>query len=323
MEKGNNFHQGQLLCACRVHFNDVFRLSLDKMASWWVKPEAAMMLFWGVGRVPWLAMPSIGVEVLGVCTVHWLPTHLHFFINILVASIHLICHTEECTFSVSPRGWAGSHKVSFPRQQLLKVEAMKVDAEGNFVELSPRLDNFHDVPNKGKGPKKKTTSYKGPDKHGHYPSYRITLRESTNNESEQTGDSVDGAVKLPDVSLAKLAPFLDQGENREEFTIIIRKYNIRQSRRRVKTTVQKIDSYIKNRRHKLTVKENCPPSWQGILLLVLGIFGLLLTLLIGQFWEPEAHSNMRGPGTRSRTTPDYKGRRPQIQSTGRRFNKAY
>jgi len=73
----------------------------------------------------------------------------------------------------------------------------------------------------------------------------------------------------------------------------------------------------------LTVKENCPPSWQGILLLVLGIFGLLLTLLIGQIWEPEAHSNTQGPGTRSQTTPDYKGRRPQIQCTGHRFNKAY
>jgi len=66
-----------------------------------------------------------------------------------------------------------------------------IPEKGNFVELSPRLDNFQDVPDKGKGPKKKTTSYKGPDTHGHCPSYRITLRESTNNESEQTVDSVD------------------------------------------------------------------------------------------------------------------------------------
>ena len=112
-------------------------------------------------------------------------------------------------------------------------------------------------------------------------------------------------------------------ERGEEFTlnIIIRKFGINQSRRRVKTTVQKIDSYIKRRRHKLTVKENTPPAWQGILLLVLGIFGLLLTMLIGQYWEPPEKKRQTGPGTRARSTPDYKGKRPQMAAPRR--SKAY
>jgi hypothetical protein len=243
-----------------------------------------------------------------------------------VASIHLICHTEECTVSITPRGWLGTHKVQFPRHQLIKAESIKVDAEGNFVALSPRLDDFVDKPRKGKK-KGTTTSYKGPDQRGHYPSYRITLRErkKTETNNEQTGDSVDGSSvpeesmtnEIKDAALTDIKPFMK--ENAEgELTIIVRAFNINQSRRRVKTTVQKIDSYIKKRRHKLTVKENTPPSWQGILMLVLGIFGLLLTLLAGQFWDPSPEKRQSGPGTRTRSTPDYKGKRPHLSSNANR-----
>ena len=198
---------------------------------------------------------------------------------------------------------------------------MKVTKAGTFVSLSPRLDDFVDPPKKGK--KKTTTSYKGPDNNGHYPSYRITLRDASNNQqqrsSEQTGDSVDGGAEIvEDVSLAPLDAFLERGEG-DERSIIIRQFGIQQSRRRVKTTAQKIDSYVKRRRHKLTVKENAPPSWQGILLLVLGLFGLLLSLLIGQFWEEAAPTRRQsGPGARSRTTPGMQGRRSQYGSSSQR-----
>lgn len=255
------------------------------------------------------------------------------------ASIHLTCHTEECTFSITPQGWNKSHKVVFPRHQLIRAEAMKVTKEGMFVELSPRLDNFKDLPGKGKQKyKKKTTSYKGPDQNSHYPSYRITLRDASDSKppkadnNEQTGDSVDGSaeVEIDDVRLTDVMSFMEKGEN-DEYTIIIRQFGINQSRRRVKTTVQKIDSYIKRRRHKLTMKENAPPSWQGILLLVLGLFGLLLSLLIGQFWdEPNnGHNNNKnkrqsGPGARAtkRVTPGQRsqyGIMPSSASRGKKY----
>lgn len=209
----------------------------------------------------------------------------------------------------------------FPRSQLIRAEAMKVTKDGTFVSLSPRLDDFVDPPAKGKGKKKKTTSYKGPDQNSHYPSYRITLRDASNNKqanSEQTGDSVDGSAEPEDVSLAAVDAFMERGEG-DERTIIIRQFGIQQSRRRVKTTAQKIDSYIKRRRHKLTVKENAPPSWQGILMLVLGLFGLLLSLLIGQFWDEATPTRRQsGPGARSRTTPVMKGKRPQYGSNQRK-----
>lgn len=223
----------------------------------------------------------------------------------MTASIHLICHTQECTFSITPKGWKGSHTITFPRHQLVKAESMKVDEAGEYVSISPRLDDFDDIPQKGKNKnRKKSTSYKGPDKRGHYPSYRLTLREFEEmpdhhgnvKDREDIGDEKEDG-EMDSVRLTMLEDWMERGP---EFTLnlIIRKHGIFQSRRRVKTTVQKIDSYIKRRRHKLTVKENTPPSWQGILMLVLGIFGLLLTMLIGQYWEPEEPKRTRGPGTR-------------------------
>ena len=208
---------------------------------------------------------------------------------------------------------------------------MKVTKEGNFISLSPRLDDFVDKPGKGKkGKKGQTTSYKGPDQNGHYPSYRIVIREKSKfqDNNEQTGDSVDGSSvdngEIDDASLEAVKPFMEVNEE-GDLTIILRQYNIYQSRRRVKTTVQKIESYIKKRRHKLTVKENTPPAWQGIVMLVLGIFGMLLTLLAGQFWEPSEDKKPRrqsGPGTRPKTTADaYKGRRPQMSNASAGLNR--
>jgi hypothetical protein len=250
--------------------------------------------------------------------------------SFLVASISLVCHTEECTFSITPHGWNGHHKVTFPRSQLVNVEGVKVTKAGDFVDLSPRLDNFHDKPraskNKSKHNAKQSTSYKGPDQNGHYPSYRLTLRETS---GEQTGDSVPGdpelSNRMKDTPLTNVKLFMDDVDgDRSAFTFILRKMNIYQSRRRVKSTVQKIDSYIKRRRHKLTVKESTPPSWQGILLLVVGIFGIVLTALIGQFSESDETPKRRqgGPGTRAQTPTDYKGKRPSVASAPRR-SKAY
>jgi hypothetical protein len=250
--------------------------------------------------------------------------------------MNLICHTEECTFSITPHGWNGNHKITFPRTQLVNVEAVKVTKRGDFVDLSPRLDNFNDKPrpNKGKGKnyKQQSTNYKGPDQNGHYPSYRLTLREITSGE-QQTGDSIPGDPELSnqvkDTPLTTVKPFLDDVDGTHTaFSFILRKMNIDLSRRRVKSTVQKIDSYIKRRRHKLTVKESTPPSWQGIVMLILGIFGLVLILLLGQFTDDSDETTygkrQGGPGTRTQTPTDYKGKRPTVASGGSsRRSKAY
>ena len=59
--------------------------------------------------------------------------------------------------------------------------------------------------------------------------------------------------------------------------------------------IQKIESYVKRRRQKLVVRENSPPSWQGVLLMVFGGIGIILAALLGQFQEETA---VKGPGVR-------------------------
>jgi hypothetical protein len=72
--------------------------------------------------------------------------------------------------------------------------------------------------------------------------------------------------------------------------------------------VNKVDTYVKQRRDKLVLKENASLSVWGILQLIFGIFMLLLTILLGQFMEESKPRRHGGPGARqqqsaSKTTP--------------------
>jgi len=222
------------------------------------------------------------------------------------ASIWLTCHAQECTLDVTPRGNKGTTTIQFPRRQLVRVESVKTDKRGMFVAVSPRLDDFNDVKKGGKGPgsmNKQKTSYKGPDLDGNYPSYRIVLRDGGNNKQRRNDDDDDDddAVfsKETDLSPIRTHAMYSDGD----LSLIMRKFKIHQSRRRVTTVVKKIDSYIKNRRQRLVIKENSAPCWQGIVCMIIGLLGFLLSLLLGQFWDGEdylskASGRQGGPGAR-------------------------
>lgn len=83
----------------------------------------------------------------------------------------------------------------------------------------------------------------------------------------------------------------------------MRKFNLGQTKRRTRTMKGKIDSYINLKRHQLIIKENAAVSWKGILALVFGLFLLMLTFLIGQFYEEPTTRQMGGP----RQTPKRAG----------------
>merc|ERR1711966_644159 len=80
-----------------------------------------------------------------------------------------------------------------------------------------------------------------------------------------------------------LAPFAISLSN-NEYIIHPRDFNL-QTRRLARTIVSKIVGYTKGRRSSFIVRESRPVSWQGLLLLILGIFSFVLCLLLGQFWE--------------------------------------
>lgn len=162
---------------------------------------------------------------------------------------------------------------------------------------------------KYKKKKKKKKNYNskmwGPDDNGNYHSYILVLRDDTpeldenNSGEEDESPSMKMARQMqqrhramlndPDSLAAKLSQFtvhsgLEDG-NSLEYNLHLRDFNVAQTRRLARTAVSKINAYAKGRRSSFSIREARPVSWQGLTLLILGIFSLILCLLLGQFWE--------------------------------------
>lgn len=83
-----------------------------------------------------------------------------------------------------------------------------------------------------------------------------------------------------------------------QYMVTMRRYNVRDKRRRVSSLVNKINLYINGTKDRLVIRENRNIMWQGIVGLVFGVFSLLLSLVLGQFLEPQK-VRTRGPGSRN------------------------
>jgi hypothetical protein len=205
----------------------------------------------------------------------------------LIASIWLTCHQQECTLQVTPPG-SRTITIVLARTQLHSAQAIKTDSGGAFLEIDT---DKYEPPRKHKG-KQYSNHYnkKGPDERGRYRTYRIKFHEISPESNERTDEDV------PDGDFEPVKKFL----NREEdgtYSLHMRHFGLSQSRTRVRANVNKVESYVKKRRQKLLLKENATLPWQGILCLVFGLLGFLLSLLIGQFWD-ETPKRQGGPGVR-------------------------
>lgn len=232
------------------------------------------------------------------------------------ASIWLTCHAQECTLELTPPGQR-TITVVFPRSQLHSAQATKVDKAGNF--LSVDHSKYEPPPPRGDKKSKKKSSYKsgaykGPDDNGEYRSFMIKFHAKTppsTTRTNATGDAgvVEGEEGGPGASPPELADgdfgplkshlvveSLEDGK--EVYVLHMRKFGLSQSRTRIRSSISKIESYMKQRRHKLLVKESAALPWQGLLLLIFGLLGLMLTLIIGQFWEETTPRKQGGPGAR-------------------------
>ena len=231
--------------------------------------------------------------------------------------VHFNCNTQDCHIKVQPLGWKRGKEQWVSRRQLVDVLHVKTLKDGTFVtDNDVKVDSvgYSRKDKKGKYKKNSKSSYKGPDEDGYYLSYEFVLRdkfdESVYRRRRVENNAVDRAMggttdenydededeELYEIRrenpLDALLPFLEKtGRNARdeptEYRLIVRKFRVASSRRRLRTMVQKVSSYIKRRRQKLLVKENAPPSWQGIVMLVLGLVGLLLSILLGQLWEED------------------------------------
>ena len=182
--------------------------------------------------------------------------------------------------------------VLFPRSQLNNAQAIKTDAVGNFLEID--TDKYEPPPRGGKNKNKykRPLDSKKPDAMGKYKTYRIKIlqHDPTNDEG---GDNSNNSI---DEDFSKIKDYLSVEED-GSYTMHFRHFGLSQTRMRVRSNVNKVESYIKKRRQKLLLKESATLPWQGILCLVFGLVGVLLTLLIGQFYEEETR-RQGGPGAR-------------------------
>jgi hypothetical protein len=242
------------------------------------------------------------------------------------ASVWLTCHKQECHLQITPTGHSKSISLHLARRQLVATLPVKTLADGTFVtqdaiKLNDEWKARKDKKANKKGSSKHTPSYtyKGPDEHGFYLSYAILLRDkdatvdgSSTNKNEAfikpTSDAEE--TERDDVDLTPIRAFLDTTEEAGVHRLVLRKFRLSQTKRRVRTMTQKVESYIKRRRHKLLLKENAPPSWQGILICIVGLIGMLLSLLFGQFWDEDVRGSS-GPGVRRQKKQDHNPHKPK------------
>lgn len=149
----------------------------------------------------------------------------------------------------------------------------------------------------------------GPDRDGNYDSYILVFRDplppsfENGEEDDKSDPNESPSIKMqrkmaaqhrsmtqdPNSLASLLAPFVigdDYSSNTStEYFIHPRDFNVGQTRRLARTAVSKITAYTKGRRSTCILRENRPVAWQGLVLLILGIFSVVLCLLIGQFWE--------------------------------------
>lgn len=178
--------------------------------------------------------------------------------------------------------------VAFARTQLDFAQAIKTDKAGNFLSIDT---SKYEPPSRDSRGKKsyKSGSYKGPDELGEYKSYALVFKKETPEGVEKPEEAKDSDFKTVRNYLREL----EGGD----FQLIMRQFGLAQSRTRVRSNINKVDSYVKKRRTKLVIKEAATLPWQGILCLIFGLLGTMLTLLIGQFWDEKPHK-YGGPGSR-------------------------
>ena len=156
----------------------------------------------------------------------------------------------------------------------------------------------------------------GPDEDGNYDSYVVVLRDPLPSTAES--DAVEDHEESPSMKMARqmqeqhkrmasdpnslanrLAPYAVAADGNElasstEYILHLRDFNVGYTRRMARTVVSKINAYVKGRRSSFIIRESRPIPWQGLVMLILGIFSTVLCLLIGQFWE-ESDPTKVGP----------------------------
>ena len=260
------------------------------------------------------------------------------------AKVHVECNTVTCTVTARGVGGKPVKVADIPRHQLTGAKPVKVNAKGVVVKHDVNLnEEWKYEVNKKK--KSSANNYKGPDKDGNFLTYVVMMnnrdpseetkqKESNTNPDQPQFDEYGELINVkkeedrpPSVDLSALFPFMvrsDNSQDRHAFYIVLRQHGMAQARRRVRSMVQKVDSYAKRRRHKLNLKESTSPDWKAVLMLVLGGCVFLLSLLLALFWEEDealGHQPAGGPGARRRNPQHHQPSRQSQRQIKSAMNK--
>lgn len=191
----------------------------------------------------------------------------------------------------------------------MSAHAIKCDKSGNFISFDT---SKYEPPNRKKKGKKSPYSYKGPDENGEYRSYGLKFKISTAGDEQESSSDDE---KVPDGDFTSVKNYLSLEEDGQHYMLYMRQFGLAQSRTRIRSNINKVESYVRKRRQKLVLKESATLAWQGIVCLVFGLLGIMLTLLVGQFWDepPKRHG---GPGAR-RSIPKKQEQPKFFVDTGR------
>ena len=192
--------------------------------------------------------------------------------------------------------------------------------------------------------KKDSNEALGPDENGWYDSYVLVVAEHgpdpedningrediggiAGHHMEKNSDGGEENYKKqitprgrhPTNTLEPLQEFVKPDEN-GSYTFQMRRFNVGQSRRKASSTATRINSFARKRRHKLSVTETMTVPWQAIVAIVVGMFSLIVSLLVGQLWDPEPQRRAVGhvaKGNQRRPNPhNAAGRRAPPAAAG-------
>ena len=198
-------------------------------------------------------------------------------------------------------------RIVFSRKQLVSAHAIKCDKNGKFLSFD--TSKYEPPSRKNKKGKKSQYSYKGPDDNGEYRSYGLKFKISTLGDDNEDGNESD-EERIPDGDFSSVKKYMTLEDDNEHYMLYMRQFGLAQSRTRIRSNINKVESYVRKRRQKLVLKESATLAWQGIVCLVFGLLGVMLTLLVGQFWDepPKRHG---GPGARRSGTSGGGARRQE------------
>jgi hypothetical protein len=161
------------------------------------------------------------------------------------------------------------------RDQLLSSEVTFIDIHGHERPSINQLEEENKI-------KPLMTPPDRPDADGYYESFAVIIAEHSPIESIYN----TGHNSTQEWQRLIQSTYVTQEEN-GNFRVIVRRFNVGHTFKRVQSQMSKIYTFVKKRREQLHVEEPTNISWQGILLMTFGAMSTLISIALGQFWESE------------------------------------